>query len=282
MADSLDVGLLLGGRDIPRWFGDAVTSAVQDSGATVTLVVVQPDAECGPVEERSLFGTATSAIAELGPVRRYREAIAADLKEYVDVGSLEVIDGAEVVEVEPERVGDFRVTVPDELVERIGEETDVVVQIGFGILSGDVLSAPEHGILSYHHGDVTAYRGGPPAFWEYLHGRDTVGITLQRVTEQLDGGEIVATGSVSIDGLPTWPAIRRELNEASPSLLVEGFERIVDPEFEASTPERLGRNYKLSDITLPVKVFFVLVSSVRLLRWHLRRVVRGEGKADDG
>jgi folate-dependent phosphoribosylglycinamide formyltransferase PurN len=275
MADALDVGLLLGGREVPRWFGDAVTSAVEGSDATVTLVVVRSDHEDEDGEERSVFEKFVSAIAGFGPLRRYREVIAGDPKEYVDVTSLDVTDEADVVEVEPERVSDHRVAVPGALVERIGRETDVVVQIGFGIISGDVLSAPDHGVLSYHHGDVTAYRGGPPAFWEYLHGRDTVGITLQRLTEQLDGGQIVATASVPVDGLPTWPSIRREMNAASRQLLVEGFERIVDPDFEASPPDRLGQNYKLSDITLPVKVRFVVVSTVRLLRWHLELATRG-------
>lgn len=277
MADALDVGLLLGGREVPRWFGDALTRAVESSGATVTLVVVRSDQLADDRETASPFERLVSAIAGFGPVRRYREAIAGDPKHYVDVNTLDVAEGADLVEVEPERVTEHRVAVPDAVVEWIGRDADVVVQIGFGILSGDVLSAPEHGILSYHHGDVTAYRGGPPGFWEYLHGRDTVGITLQRLTEAIDGGQIVTTRSVPVDGLPTWPSLRREMNAASPELLIEGFERIVDPEFEASAPDRLGPNYKLSDITLPVKVWFVVVSTVRLLLWFLKRAARKAG-----
>jgi len=54
-----------------------------------------------------------------------------------------------------------------------------------------VLSAPTYGVVA-HHGDVRAYRGGPPGFWEYVNREPTATVTVQRYTEQLDGGELLA------------------------------------------------------------------------------------------
>jgi hypothetical protein len=48
------------------------------------------------------------------------------------------------------------------------------------------------GVLSYHHGDPTKYRGRPAGFHEILNNEDKVGIIVQRLSNKLDGGDIYA------------------------------------------------------------------------------------------
>jgi len=43
---------------------------------------------------------------------------------------------------------------------------DLSFRLGFGILSGKFLTLPRLGMVIFHHGDPSYYRGGPPAFWE--------------------------------------------------------------------------------------------------------------------
>ncbi len=72
---------------------------------------------------------------------------------------------------------------------------DVLIRCGSGILRGDILSAARLGILSFHHADNRVNRGGPAGFWEvYLKSPET-GVTVQRLTEVLDGGEVLARGA---------------------------------------------------------------------------------------
>ncbi|WP_296705906.1 formyltransferase family protein [Algoriphagus sp.] len=80
----------------------------------------------------------------------------------------------------------------NEDLEKIKEfEIDIILRFGFRILSGSILTVPRLGIWSYHHGDPSKYRGGPPAFWEVMLGWETTGTVLQRLTEELDQGEVL-------------------------------------------------------------------------------------------
>jgi hypothetical protein len=47
-------------------------------------------------------------------------------------------------------------------------------------------------VWSFHHGDNTINRGGPAGFWEVLEGHRATGAVLQRLTEQLDAGHVIA------------------------------------------------------------------------------------------
>lgn len=77
-------------------------------------------------------------------------------------------------------------------------ELDVLVRFGFRILKGGILSAARHGVWSYHHGDPAAYRGGPACFWEMTRGESTIGVVLQRLTEDLDAGEVLYRSQSSL------------------------------------------------------------------------------------
>ncbi len=74
------------------------------------------------------------------------------------------------------------------------ENLDFIIRFGFNILKGEILNAAKWGIWSYHHGNPEEYRGGPPGFWEILHGKKTMGAILQRLTPKLDQGIVLHKG----------------------------------------------------------------------------------------
>jgi len=76
------------------------------------------------------------------------------------------------------------------------EGFDLLIRCGSGILRGAILESARLGILSFHHGDNRINRGGPPGFWEVYYGWSTTGFVLQRLTEELDGGDVLLRGSV--------------------------------------------------------------------------------------
>jgi hypothetical protein len=71
---------------------------------------------------------------------------------------------------------------------------DVLIRAGSGILRGDILRATPFGILSFHHGDNRFYRGSPAGFWEVFSRDDSTGFTLQQLTDELDGGNVLMRG----------------------------------------------------------------------------------------
>jgi methionyl-tRNA formyltransferase len=76
--------------------------------------------------------------------------------------------GMEVIHVEPIRKK-FSDYFPEDALNSIkAYQPDLLIRFGFRILRGKILSVAPYGILSLHHGDTAAYRGGPPAFWEVV------------------------------------------------------------------------------------------------------------------
>lgn len=78
---------------------------------------------------------------------------------------------------------------------------DLIIRFGFRILRGDILNIATHGVWSFHHGDPAQYIGGPPAFWEVMLGWETTGTVLQRLTEELDQGDVLYQSYAQTDPL---------------------------------------------------------------------------------
>ena len=76
------------------------------------------------------------------------------------------------------------------------ERFDILIRCGSGILRGGILQSARLGVLSFHHGDNRVNRGGPPGFWEVYHGSSRTGFVVQRLTEELDGGDVLLRGFV--------------------------------------------------------------------------------------
>lgn len=84
--------------------------------------------------------------------------------------------------------------LPEDLAAIGAYAPDVLLRFGYGILDGDILDLPTHGVWSFHHGDEMKYRGGPPGLWEIMNGDPLTGAVLQRLTRKLDGGHILKKG----------------------------------------------------------------------------------------
>lgn len=70
---------------------------------------------------------------------------------------------------------------------------DVLINLCFVSLTGPILSTPKYGIWSYCHGDRSKNRGGSPGVWEVFKNQDKVGVILEILSEDLDGGVRLTT-----------------------------------------------------------------------------------------
>ncbi|MEX0679271.1 MAG: hypothetical protein WD063_19500 [Pirellulales bacterium] len=71
------------------------------------------------------------------------------------------------------------------------QQLDVMLRFGFGIIRGPILESARHGVWSFHHGDNREYRGTPAMFWEMYESNQVCGVTLQILTDELDGGKVI-------------------------------------------------------------------------------------------
>jgi hypothetical protein len=74
---------------------------------------------------------------------------------------------------------------------------DVVLRGGSGILRGEILNVCEFGIISFHHGNIDVNRGVPPGFWEVFNQEPSTGFVIQRLLNELDGGDVLMRGSIA-------------------------------------------------------------------------------------
>lgn len=76
---------------------------------------------------------------------------------------------------------------------------DVLLRFGFAIIRGGILEVARYGVWSFHHDDNREYRGGPPFFWEMAEGNPVTGVTLQILSDELDGGKVIARSLSATD-----------------------------------------------------------------------------------
>lgn len=99
-------------------------------------------------------------------------------------------------------------------------DPDLGVIYGGPILRSELFRIPTRGTLGIHHGTVPRYRGLKTTFWEMYNGEEEAGVTVQRLNERLDTGEVALSGSVPI-GERRYGRVWREVQEVGIDLLVE-------------------------------------------------------------
>lgn len=159
------------------------------------------------------------------------------------IKSVEGVPDATWLTCTPEPADSFGKIIPDATVDAVEGNVDVVIRFGFGMLKGRILHCSTHGVLSYHPGDIREYRGQPGGFWELLNDEHEMGVTLQRINETLDGGEIAAFEPVDISDANTWQEIKHRAFSRAETMLVPGVRTLVDEDKSPAKPAQLGDLY---------------------------------------
>jgi hypothetical protein len=93
------------------------------------------------------------------------------------------------------------------------ENFDLIIRCGNGILKGEILDLAKFGVLSFHHGDNRVNRGGPAGFWEVFYSEPSSGFVIQKLSKELDGGQVVFRGNIPTESL--WILNREKLKQKS-------------------------------------------------------------------
>lgn len=247
--DEFSVGLLLGVAEVQEWFITAIDNMVGSTTASLDRVVLTTAPADAATKDRS------SAVETLtAPLRRVvRNALIGDPQTYAHVDEVELMTGYEQVALE-RMEGSSRVHLPEDMISSLDQSCDVLIHHGVGILGTEALKTTEHGVIGFHHGNLREYRGGPPGFWEFMHGRSQACVTVQRLADRLDAGEILVERQVDISDAMSWSEVRRRLYVNSHDLLAIALQRIQNPSFTPRqlSQEELGPVYAGSDRTRPV------------------------------
>lgn len=191
-SDPLRVGLLVDSMTQPAWVERALRRMIEAGDSRFVIVVRNaapaPDA---PSSRAGSWWRNRRHILFAAYTRFDRRNLPIDNNPFAPVDVSAMLGGAPVIDVVPRQTR-MTDTIEDCDLGRIrAAEPDVLIRLGFRILRGGILTAAPHGVWSYHHGDNARYRGGPPCFWEVIEDAPVTGIILQRLTETLDGGDVL-------------------------------------------------------------------------------------------
>lgn len=191
MKNKLRIGILLDSNDMPTWSYKMLEEINISTGSEIVLIVKNKSETVkkksrikGLIENRkiilySLFKKLDTKLFKFTP-----DAFA--LKNIKDIVS------ADTIEVKPLKTKFSDKINASDIDEIEKYNIDIFIRLGFRILRGDILKIAKYGIWSFHHGDNKVNRGGPPGFWEVLENWDETGVTLQILTENLDGGVLLS------------------------------------------------------------------------------------------
>ncbi len=109
-------------------------------------------------------------------------------------------------------------------------DLDVILRFEFNIIRGAVLEASRYGIWSFHHADNSINRGGPAGFWEIVLNQPVVGVTLQVLTPELDGGLVI--DKAYFNRYHSFVKTNQHILESSVSLFVKNIKRLQSGYFK--------------------------------------------------
>jgi methionyl-tRNA formyltransferase len=99
---------------------------------------------------------------------------------------------------------------------------DLIVVAGYHkILPSSLLRLPPRGVLNLHGSLLPRYRGPCPWKWAILNGETRSGATVQRMSEALDGGDILSQRDLPIDPQDTGETLFLRISALAGPLLAE-------------------------------------------------------------
>lgn len=133
----------------------------------------------------------------------------------------------------------------EECIQRINEiNPDFIVVAAYGqILKSEILSIPRYGCINIHASLLPRYRGAAPINWAIINGEDETGITIMKMEEGLDSGDILLKKSIPITEADDSITIHDKLSKLGGELIVEGLMGIVDESIVAVKQDHSKSTY---------------------------------------
>lgn len=237
----LQMCLLVDGEHVFRWVAEAIETMLAETDTEISLVVINEDSGLlgsGNVKRGKKYPA--YAAFRISAKQFPRQSDGPRYDDPIHISNITDVDDAKWIRTYPANVDGLWNDLPSEVVDETRTNCDIVFRRGFGLIQGDILTATEKGVLSYHHGDPRKYRGGPAGFWEFMNDEDNAGMMIQSLRDELDAGIVQAYSEVDISDCQSWGAIRQRLYENSTHLLSEAVQGIQSSDHKPMKIEELG------------------------------------------
>ena len=190
--------------------------------------------------------------------------------QFATVNKVEIINclnQIELIKLTPTRKGFLDIfSIKDSQIVK-GYDLDVILRHEFNIIRGDILGSSKYGIWSFHHADNDVIRGGPPGFWEIILKKSNIGITLQELTPELDGGLVIDKAYTNISY--SYSKNRSQILEDSVALLFKNLKNLKNNEYKPVKSKTYSDIlYKSPDLAVTIRymVNFYIIYFATLIR----------------
>jgi methionyl-tRNA formyltransferase len=152
--------------------------------------------------------------------------------------------------VSPESLDD-----PEFLKELTELRPDVLVVVAFRILPRAMFAMPQWGALNVHPSLLPKCRGPAPIQWTLLRGETETGVTIIRLTEEIDGGGMLAQRKTPVFPDENFGALHDRLAEVGAQMIVEMLDRLargerIQPILQDESGVTKARKLKAPDFVL--------------------------------
>ena len=140
---------------------------------------------------------------------------------------------------------------------------------GGPIVRPELFTIPELGTLGIHHGKVPHYRGKKTTFWALYNGETEVGVIIQRISDQLDAGDIIRQSTLPVRNR-LLPLVKKDLEHIGIDLYLDAIKDVLDGK-ASYVPQPAGSRPLYKDPT-----------AIEILRFwgrYLVRLIRGRDAA---
>ncbi len=166
---------------ISQWQFDALDTALLD-GHRIDLLLISKTKSISTKRSLRNFSYYILAVFSRFGLKSLTKLPIAEL----DIGH------AKKIYFDPKRGGIWE-SFPEKVMSELSN-MDVIIKFGMGLLAETKKIPTKYGVLSYHHGDPSRYRGRPAGFWESLSSENIMGVIVQQLSQTLDGGVVRSIG----------------------------------------------------------------------------------------
>lgn len=104
---------------------------------------------------------------------------------------------------------------------------DVIVVVAYGqLITKRILDLPKYGCINVHASLLPKYRGAAPIQWAVIDGEEVSGVTIMKMDESLDTGDMIMKKEIALDSKETGGSLHDKLAILGANLLVEALEAL--------------------------------------------------------
>jgi methionyl-tRNA formyltransferase len=125
------------------------------------------------------------------------------------------------------------------LLKKLNPELFVVIAYG-QILSEELLDIPEIFAINLHASILPRYRGAAPINWAIINGESTTGVTVIKMTRQMDAGPIILQKEIGISTDDTSVTLEERLSGIGAHLLLQAIKLIETGKYDLVPQDEEG------------------------------------------